>query len=216
MLSAGFLLAVDYFVINVALPEIGRDVGIGVAGLQWIITAFALPAAGLGLLFGRLGDIVGRRLLFLTGIALLGDGSVMGGVADTAWFLIVGRVVQGLGAAAVAPTALSLLTTSFEEGPRRARALDINGALISAGFTNGALLGGLLTAGLSWRATFLINMPIAIVVLILTRTACLSTGRSVRVVRGTRGGPQKTTPGYDEAPVRNLLSPGLLRRADRI
>ncbi len=168
LLSASFLLAVDFSVLNVALPEIGRDVGIGVAGLQWIITAFALPAAGLGLLFGRLGDLVGRRLLFLTGIALLGAGSLMGGLADTAWFLIAGRVIQGLGAAAVAPTALSLLTTSFEEGPRRARALGINGALISAGFTTGALLGGLLTAGLSWRAAFLINVPIAIIVLILT------------------------------------------------
>ncbi|GAB33304.1 MFS transporter [Gordonia otitidis] len=168
LLSASFLLAVDFSVLNVALPEIGRDVGIGVAGLQWIITAFALPAAGLGLLFGRLGDLTGRRLLFLTGIALLGTGSLMGGLADTAWFLIAGRVIQGLGAAAVAPTALSLLTTSFEEGPRRARALGINGALISAGFTTGALLGGLLTAGLSWRAAFLINVPIAIIVLILT------------------------------------------------
>lgn len=168
LLSASFLLAVDFSVLNVALPEIGLDVGIGVAGLQWIITAFALPAAGLGLLFGRLGDLVGRRLLFLTGIVLLGAGSLMGGLADTAWVLIAGRVIQGLGAAAVAPTALSLLTTSFEEGPRRARALGINGALISAGFTTGALLGGLLTAGLSWRAAFLINVPIAIIVLILT------------------------------------------------
>lgn len=168
LLSASFLLAVDFSVLNVALPEIGRDVGIDVAGLQWIITAFALPAAGLGLLFGRLGDLVGRRLLFILGIALLGAGSLMGGLADTAWFLIAGRVIQGIGAAAVAPTALSLLTTSFAEGPRRARALGINGALISAGFTTGALLGGLLTAGLSWRAAFLINVPIAVLVLILT------------------------------------------------
>lgn len=168
LLSASFLLAVDFSVLNVALPEIGRDVGIGVAGLQWIITAFALPAAGLGLLCGRLGDLVGRRLLFFLGIALLGAGSLIGGLADTAWLLIAGRVIQGLGAAAVAPTALSLLTTSFEEGPRRARALGINGALISAGFTTGALLGGLLTAGLSWRAAFLINVPIAVIVLIFT------------------------------------------------
>lgn len=168
LLSASFLLAVDFSVLNVALPEIGRDVGIEVAGLQWIITAFALPAAGLGLLFGRLGDLVGRRLLFFLGIALLGAGSLIGGLADTAWFLIAGRVIQGLGAAAVAPTALSLLTTSFEEGPRRARALGINGALISAGFTTGALLGGLLTAGLSWRPAFLINVPIAVIVLIFT------------------------------------------------
>lgn len=168
LLSASFTLAVDFSVLNVALPEIGRDVGIQVQDLQWIITAFALPAAGFGLLFGRLGDLVGRRLFFITGIALLGVGSLIGGVAETSWLLIAGRIVQGFGAAAVAPTALSLLTTSFEEGPRRSRALGINGALISAGFTVGALLGGVLTSGLSWRWAFFINIPVAIVVLILT------------------------------------------------
>lgn len=166
LLSASFTLAVDFSVLNVALPQIGREIGIDPAGLQWIITAFALPAAGFGLLFGRLGDLAGRRLLFMTGIALLGAGSMIGGLATTEWVLIAGRVVQGFGAAAVAPTALSLLTTSFEEGPRRARALGINGALISAGFTTGALLGGVLSAGLSWRAAFFINVPIAIIVLI--------------------------------------------------
>lgn len=161
LLSASFTLAVDFSVLNVALPEIGRDVGIQVQDLQWIITAFALPAAGFGLLFGRLGDLVGRRLFFIAGIALLGVGSLIGGVAETSWLLIAGRIVQGFGAAAVAPT-------SFEEGPRRSRALGINGALISAGFTAGALLGGVLTSGLSWRWAFFINIPVAIVVLILT------------------------------------------------
>lgn len=168
LLSASFTLAVDFSVLNVALPEIGRDVGIQVQDLQWIITAFALPAAGFGLLFGRLGDLVGRRLFFIVGVSLLGLGSLIGGIAETSWLLILGRIIQGFGAAAVAPTALSLLTTSFEEGPRRSRALGINGALISAGFTAGALLGGVLTSGLSWRWAFFINIPIAIAVLILT------------------------------------------------
>lgn len=168
LLSASFTLAVDFSVLNVALPEIGRDVDIQVQDLQWIITAFALPAAGFGLLFGRLGDIVGRRLFFIVGISLLGVGSLIGGIAETSWLLIAGRIVQGFGTAAVAPTALSLLTTSFEEGPRRSRALGINGALLSAGFTIGALLGGVLTSGLSWRWAFFINIPVAIVVLILT------------------------------------------------
>lgn len=167
LLSASFTLAVDFSVLNVALPEIGRDVGIPISQLQWIITAFALPAAGFGLLCGRLGDLLGRRLLFIIGIALLGTGSLIGGVADSATVLIAGRVIQGIGAAAVAPTALSLLTTSFQEGPRRARALGINGALISAGFTTGALLGGVLTAGISWRAAFFNNVPITVAVLAL-------------------------------------------------
>ncbi|MFT3860092.1 MFS transporter [Micropruina sp.] len=170
LLSASFTLAVDFSVLNIALPQIGRDVGLDTTALQWVITAFALPAAGFGLLFGRLGDLIGRRRLFMIGISLLGIGSIIGGVAPTAAVLLTGRVVQGFGAAAVAPTALSLLTTSFEEGPRRTRALGINGALIAAGFTVGALLGGILTTGISWRAAFWINLPITLVVLIVTPT----------------------------------------------
>lgn len=168
LLSASFTLAVDFSVLNVALPQIGREIGISPANLQWVITSFALPAAGLGLFFGRLGDLIGRRLLFMIGIILLGAGSILGGVASTETVLIVARVIQGVGTAAIAPTALSLLISSFEEGPRRARALSINGALLSAGFTTGALLGGVLSAGLSWRAAFLINVPVTLVVLVLT------------------------------------------------
>jgi MFS family permease len=125
-----------------------------------------LPAAGFTLLFGRIGDLVGRRRLFLGGLVLLLVASLVGGFAATLTILLAARVAQGLATAIATPAALSLLTTSFPEGPLRERALGLNGALLSAGFTAGALLGGLLTDLLSWRWAFLINVPVALVILI--------------------------------------------------
>ncbi|MGA8115857.1 MAG: MFS transporter [Actinocatenispora sp.] len=165
LLTAGFVLAVDFSILNVALPVIGADVGFGLGGLQWIATAFALSAAGFTLFFGRIADLFGRRRLFLLGIAVLGVSSLAGGLAGTPWVLIVARVAQGLATAAVTPAALSLLTTSFPEGPVRDRALGLNGALMAAGFTTGAVLGGVLTDLLSWRWAFFVNVAVAVVVL---------------------------------------------------
>ncbi len=165
LLTASFTLAVDFSILNVALPAIGADVGFSLAGLQWIATAFSLCAAGFTLLFGRIADLFGRRRLFLAGIAVLGVSSLAGGLAGTPWVLIVARVAQGLATAAVTPAALSLLTTSFPEGPVRDRALGLNGALMAAGFTTGAILGGVLTDLLSWRWAFFINVAVAVVVL---------------------------------------------------
>lgn len=165
LMSATFMLAVDFSVLNVALPDIQRDLGFSLNSLQWVITAFALPAAGLGLFFGRLGDLVGRRGVFLTSMLVLAVGSGLGALATEQWVLLLARVLQGVATAAAAPTALALLTTTFPEGPLRARALGINGALLSAGFATGALLGGVLTAGVSWRAAFWINVPVALFVL---------------------------------------------------
>lgn len=165
LLTASFTLAVDFSILNVALPRIGRDVGFGLGDLQWIATSFAVCAAGFTLLFGRCADLFGRRRQFLLGIALLGVASLVGGFADEPWLLIVARVAQGLATAAVTPAALSLLTTSFPEGPRRDRALGLNGALMAAGFTTGAVLGGLLTDLISWRWAFFVNVIVAIMVL---------------------------------------------------
>lgn len=165
LLTASFTLAVDFSILNVALPRIGRDVGFGLGDLQWIATSFAVCAAGFTLLFGRCADLFGRRRQFLLGIALLGIASLVGGFADEPWLLIVARVAQGLATAAVTPAALSLLTTSFPEGPRRDRALGLNGALMAAGFTTGAVLGGLLTDLISWRWAFFVNVIVAIMVL---------------------------------------------------
>jgi len=167
LLTASFTLAVDFSILNVALPTIGADVGFSLENLQWIATSFSLCAAGFTLLFGRVADLFDRRRLFLLGIALLGVSSLVGGLATAPWVLLSARVAQGLATAAVILAALSLLTTSFPEGRLRDRALGLNGALMAAGFTTGAILGGVLTDLLSWRWAFYINVAVAVVVLIL-------------------------------------------------
>lgn len=167
LLTASFTLAVDFSILNVALPTIGADVGFSLEHLQWIATSFALCAAGLTLLFGRVADLAGRRRMFIIGMALLGSGSLLGGIASEPILLIIARVAQGVATAIVVPAALSLLFSSFPEGKLREKALGLNGALMAAGFTTGAILGGLLTDLLSWRWAFLINVPVAAAVLVL-------------------------------------------------
>ncbi|MCZ2810108.1 MFS transporter [Modestobacter sp. VKM Ac-2979] len=167
LLTASFTLAVDFSILNVALPTIGADVGFRLADLQWIATAFALCAAGLTLLMGRVADLAGRRRMFLLGMALLGAGSLLGGLATTPAVLLTARVAQGVATAIVVPAALALLLGTFPEGPARDRALGLNGALMAAGFTTGAVLGGLLTDLLSWRWAFFLNVPVAVLVLVV-------------------------------------------------
>ncbi|MFE0648918.1 MFS transporter [Streptomyces sp. NPDC059534] len=180
LLLAQFMLAVDFSILNVALPVIGQGLGFGLGGLQWIATAFALAAAGFTLLFGRVADIVGRRRLFLGGMALLGLSSLAGGLATGPEMLMAARVAQGLATAAVTPAGLSLLTSSFPEGPLRAKALGLNGALMSAGFTTGAILGGVLTDLLSWRWAFLVNVPVALAVLLVAPAVIAESRPAVR------------------------------------
>ncbi|WP_131737292.1 MFS transporter [Actinomadura roseirufa] len=168
LLGAQFMLAIDFSILNVALPVVGDGLGFGLDRLQWIATAFALPAAGFTLLFGRVADLFGRRRMLLAGMALLAVGSLAGGLATSPAMLLTGRVLQGLATAIATPAALSLLTTSFPEGPLRTRALGLSGALMSAGFTVGAILGGVLTDLLSWRWAFLVNVPVAAVILTVT------------------------------------------------
>ncbi len=167
LLTASFTLAVDFSILNVALPAIGSDVGFSLENLQWVATAFALCAAGLTLLFGRVADLAGRRKMFLIGMALLGAASLAGGLAAEPALLLLARVGQGVATAMVVPAALSLLLTSFPEGPLRDKALGLNGSLMAAGFTTGAILGGLLTDLLSWRWAFFINVPVAAAVLLI-------------------------------------------------
>ncbi|MEU0431454.1 MFS transporter [Streptomyces sp. NPDC006290] len=163
--AAQFMVALDFSVLNVALPVLGRDLGMSRSALQWAITAFALPSGGFLLLFGRVGDLFGRRRLFLAGLALFGAASLLATFAwDPASFL-AGRALQGLGAAAIVPTGMSLLTTTFPEGPARDRALGISGTLLSLGFTIGMVAGGVLTDVLGWRSTMGLLSLFALIVL---------------------------------------------------
>ncbi|MEV6170392.1 MFS transporter [Streptomyces sp. NPDC051954] len=163
--AAQFMVALDFSVLNVALPVLGADLGMSQSALQWAVTAFALPSGGFLLLFGRIGDLYGRRRLFLTGLALFGAASLLATFAwDPASFL-AGRALQGVGAAAIVPTGMSLLTTTFPEGPARDRAVGISGTLLSLGFTVGMVAGGVLTDAFGWRSTMGLLALFAVLVL---------------------------------------------------
>ncbi|MFE9933309.1 MFS transporter [Streptomyces sp. NPDC005533] len=165
--AAQFMVALDFSVLNVALPVLGEDLGLGRSALQWAVTAFALPSGGFLLLFGRIADLYGRKKLFLIGLALFGAASVLATLAwDPASFL-TGRALQGLGAAVIVPTGMSLLTTTFPEGPLRDKALGISGTLLSLGFTVGMVLGGVMTDTLGWRSTMGLLAVASVVVLAL-------------------------------------------------
>ncbi|MCX4518176.1 MFS transporter [Streptomyces anulatus] len=164
--AAQFMVALDFSVLNVALPVLGKDLGLSTTGLQWAVTAFALPSGGFLLLFGRIADLYGRRRLFLIGLTLFGAASLLATLAwDPASFLAA-RALQGLGAAVIVPTGMSLLTTTFPEGPLRDRALGISGTLMSLGFTVGMVAGGVLTETLGWRSTMGLLAVASVVVLV--------------------------------------------------
>ncbi|MFC8585860.1 MFS transporter [Streptomyces sp. NPDC057217] len=163
--AAQFMVALDFSVLNVALPVLGADLGLDRSALQWAVTAFALPSGGFLLLFGRIGDLYGRKRLFLAGLAVFGAASLLAALAWNPAVFLTGRALQGLGAAAIVPTAMSLLTTTFPEGPLRDRALGISGTLLSLGFTVGMVLGGVMTDTLGWRSTMGLLAVFTLVVL---------------------------------------------------
>jgi EmrB/QacA subfamily drug resistance transporter len=165
IVAAQFMVVLDVAIVNVALPSIKDDLNFSQESLQWVITAYAIFFGGVLLLGGRLADLLGRRRLFMIGLALFTVSSLLDGLAWSEGSLIVFRSVQGLGAALLSPAALSILTTTFREGRERNLALGIWGAASGSGGAAGVLLGGALTSALSWSWIFYINVPAGILVL---------------------------------------------------
>ena len=166
--AAQFMLVLDVAIVNVALPSMQRTLGLSAEGLQWVVGGYALTFGGFLMLGGRLADVVGRRRMFVTGLVLLIGASMVGGFSQSGGMLIAGRVLQGFAGALVSPAALSLLLTTFKEGRGRNRALGMWAAVAAAGASAGLILGGLLTQELSWRFTLFINVPLALVAVLLS------------------------------------------------
>jgi EmrB/QacA subfamily drug resistance transporter len=165
---AQFMVILDVAIVNVALPSIQVDLGFSQTSLQWVITAYAIMFGGTLLLGGRLADLLGRRRLFLAGLALFSISSLLCGVAWSEESLIAFRALQGLGGALLAPAALSLLVTIFADGRERNTALGIYGAASGSGAAAGVLLGGVLTSSLGWSWIFFINVPVGLAAIALT------------------------------------------------
>jgi EmrB/QacA subfamily drug resistance transporter len=156
------MVVLDFSIVNVALPSIERELHMPPDAVQWIVTGYAISFGGLLILGGRAADLLGRRRMFVIGLIAFALASLAGGLAQDPVLLITARVIQGAGAAIVAPAALSLITTSFPEGAERTRAIGLYGAISSVGFVSGQVLGGVLVQFTSWRAVFLVNVPVGL------------------------------------------------------
>lgn len=161
------ILALDYTIVFVAMPSIGADLGFSANHLQWVVSAYSLVFGGFLLIGGRLSDLMGRRRMFIIAMALFGAGSLLGGLADSQMVLIAARGLQGLGGALLSPSTLSLIMSNFDEGAERNRAMGIWASMGGVGLSLGLLLGGVLTSYLGWEFTFFVNVPIALITLIL-------------------------------------------------
>src|SRR5438093_2972399 len=168
IVAAQFMVVLDVAIVNVALPSIRTDLHFSQESLQWVITAYSIFFGGVLLLGGRLADLLGRRRLFMAGLALFTVSSLLDGLAWSEGSLIAFRSLQGLGAALLSPAALSILTTTFREGRERNLALGICGAASGSGGAAGVVLGGALTSSLSWSWIFFVNVPVGLLVLGLT------------------------------------------------
>ena len=166
--TAQLMLLLDATIVNVALPAIHSTLAFSGSGLEWVVTGYSLAFGGLLLLGGRAGDILGRRRLFVTGLAVFTAASLLGGFATEPWMLLVSRAAQGLGAAAASPAALALIATTFPEGPERNRAIGFYTAVATSGGGIGLLAGGLITTYLSWRWILFVNVPIGALMVALS------------------------------------------------
>jgi EmrB/QacA subfamily drug resistance transporter len=181
--SAFFMVILDVAVVNVALPTIQVDLGVAEGSLQWVMSAYALAFGGLLLLGGRAADLLGRRRVFIVGVATFSGASLLAGLAWSAEILVAARALQGVGAAAMTPAALSILTTTFPEGRDRNVALGVWSAVGAAGGSAGVLLGGLLTGLAGWEWMFFLNLPVGVTV-IAAAPVLLREGRGDHAGRG--------------------------------
>ena len=174
------MVVLDFSIVNVALPSIERELQMPADAVQWIVTGYAISFGGLLILGGRAADLLGRRRMFVIGLVAFALASLAGGLAQDPVLLIAARVVQGAGAAIVAPAALSLITTGFPEGPERTRAIGLYGAVSSVGFVAGQVLGGVLVQFTSWRAVFLVNVPVGLIAAALSPAVLGRRGQAAR------------------------------------
>ncbi len=177
------MIVLDVTIVGVALPSIRADLGFSEASLAWVVNAYLITFGGFLLLGGRLGDLLGQRTLFLAGVAVFTAASAVCGFANSQGMLVAARAVQGIGGAVVSAVSLSLMMTLFTEPAERAKAMGIFGFVSSGGGSLGVLLGGILTDLLNWHWIFLVNVPVGVLVIVLTLV----------VISGARaeGGPQR-------------------------
>jgi EmrB/QacA subfamily drug resistance transporter len=180
--SAFFMVILDVSIVNVALPSIQKDLHFSQGDLQWVLSAYALTFGGFLLLGGRAADLLGRRRVFMVGVALFTAASLACGLSNSEGMLIAARAVQGLGAAILSPAALSIISTTFQEGSERNKALGIWGAMGGSGAAVGVLMGGVLTKWLGWEWIFFVNIPVGVTVLLLVRSV-VRESRAEGVVR---------------------------------
>jgi EmrB/QacA subfamily drug resistance transporter len=164
---AEFIVVLDASIVNIALPSIGRGLHFSLVNLSWVVNAYVLTFGGFLLLGGRMADLLGRRRVFIAGLGVFSLASLAGGLAQSEAWLISARAIQGLGAALLAPAALSLVTATFSEGADRNRALSIWGAVAGSGAAAGVLLGGVLTSAFGWRSVLFVNVPIGIAAILI-------------------------------------------------
>lgn len=177
VLVSYFMIVLDNSIVFTGLARIREDLEFTTSGLSWVQNAYALVFGGLLLLAARIGDIVGRRRVFIIGLAIFSVASLLIGVAQTAEWMITARAIQGVGSAILAPTSLALLTANFPAGPQRTRAIAAYGSTAGVGASLGLVAGGVLADLTSWRVGFLINVPIGLVLVIATLIWIGETGR---------------------------------------
>lgn len=166
--SCQLMVVLDITIVNIALPHIQTALDFSTESLSWVVNAYTLTFGGLLLLGGRTGDILGRRRVFIFGVLLFGLASLLGGFAQNAGQLMAARALQGVGGAIASPTALALITTTFREGPERNRAFGVFAGVSAGGGAIGLLAGGVLVEWLNWRWVLFVNVPIALLIALVT------------------------------------------------